>query len=332
MTKILVIRFSSIGDIVLTSPVLRCIKQQIEGVELHMLTKKQYASMFSAHPYVDHLHLLGSDQKALIQQLKVENFDYIIDLHHNLRTARIKWALKVAAYSFPKLNIKKWLTVRLKRNVLPEQHVVERYFTTVAPLGVKNDFIGIDFFIPSEDQVDINQVYGTTRVIAFAIGAQFATKRLPREKIVEIIQQLEEFVVLLGGEEDKETGDWIVSQLKRNNVVNSCGKLRLNQSASVVQQASVLLTHDTGLMHIASAFNTPIVSVWGNTVPAFGMFPYRPKKPNSFVLHEISNLSCRPCSKIGFNHCPKKHFKCMNDQNTTYIADSAKKLAMTQVK
>lgn len=330
MTKILVIRFSSIGDIVLTSPVLRCIKQQLPNVELHVLTKQQFATIFTAHPYIDQLHLWGADKKAIVKQLKDEKFDYVIDLHHNLRTQRLKWQLKSPSYSFPKLNIRKWLAVNFKWNTLPEQHVVDRYFQTVAKLGIKNDLKGIDYFIPPEDQVDLKRLYDADQLIAVAIGAQFSTKRLPQEKLLEIIQQLDATVVLLGGKEDEETGDWLVEQLSRANVFNSCGKLRLNQSASVVEQANALLTHDTGLMHIASAFDTPIISVWGNTVPAFGMFPYRPQKSSSFVIHEVKELGCRPCSKIGFGQCPKKHFRCMNDQNVTHIAKSIKEAAVTQ--
>jgi ADP-heptose:LPS heptosyltransferase len=120
---------------------------------------------------------------------------------------------------------------------------------------------------------------------------------------------------------DNETAEKIIKALPNQQIVNACGKFSLQQSASIVKQAAVLLTHDTGLMHIASAFQIPIVSVWGNTVPALGMYPYYPQNEKGFSIHEVSNLKCRPCSKIGFKTCPKKHFNCMNLQDAKAIAD-----------
>jgi len=322
--KILVIRFSSIGDIVLTTPIIRCLKKQVKGSEIHYLTKKNYQTILINNPYIDKLHLLSDKEKETLHQLKKENFDLIIDLHHNLRTLRIKTFLKVKSFSFPKLNVKKFLFVRFKKNVLPKVHVVDRYFETVKSLGVINDEHGVDYFIPRQEEVALDECGVQTPYIAVAIGAQFKTKRLPNEKISEILKGMDQPVVLLGGKEDEGNGNEISQQLPGEKVVNLCGKLSLNQSASMVRQASVLLTHDTGLMHIASAFDTPIVSVWGNTVPAFGMYPYRLNE-QKFSIHEVENLSCRPCSKIGFQKCPKGHFKCMENQSSEEIRTALRK-------
>lgn len=324
MTKILVIRFSSIGDIVLTTPVIRCIKSQLKNVELHVLTKSQYSVIFKSNPNIDKMHIWGNENKEVIKTLKSEQFDYVIDLHNNIRTKKLKTLLSSTAYSFPKLNIQKWLYVNFKWNRMPDIHIVDRYFQTVKELGVSNDNEGLDYFIPKEDEVDMSGHFGTSDIVSVAIGAQFATKKLPVSKIVEILDSIKKPIVLLGGKEDYDNAEEIV-KLSESNIFNTCGKFNLNQSASVVKQSKVLLTHDTGLMHIAAAFDTPIVSVWGNTVPEFGMYPYKPQNAELYSIHEVKGLSCRPCSKIGFQKCPKKHFNCMNQQNVAEITNSIEK-------
>jgi ADP-heptose:LPS heptosyltransferase len=119
--------------------------------------------------------------------------------------------------------------------------------------------------------------------------------------------------VLLGGNTDKAVGEEVVNALG-NKVYNACGKYNINQSASLLRQSNGVITHDTGLMHIAAAFNKKIVSVWGNTIPEFGMVPYFGNNlpTNGSIIAEVKGLSCRPCSKIGYDTCPKQHFKCMN--------------------
>ena len=323
--KILVIRFSSIGDIVLTSPIVRCIKQQLPTCELHFLTKSSYASIVRSNPYIDQVHALNESTKDLIQSLRSENFDVVIDLHKNVRTSRIKKALGVKSYAFPKLNIEKWLLVNFKRKTMPDVHVVDRYFEAVQALNVSNDDQGIDFFIPKEDEINIAEAYDLKRYLAVAIGAQFATKRLPEHKLVEILSQIQQPIVLLGGKEDHALGERLKNQLTTTTVFNLCGELSLLQSASMVAQSSALLTHDTGLMHIGSAFNIPIISVWGNTVPELGMYAYRPMKNENIHIHQVENLSCRPCSKIGHQKCPKGHFKCMEEQDSEKIAASVRR-------
>jgi ADP-heptose:LPS heptosyltransferase len=322
--KILVIRLSSIGDIVLTSPVVRCIKQQVPSCEIHFLTKAAFASIIHSNPFIDEVHTLNESTKNLIQALRLENFDVVIDLHKNIRTSRIKKALGVKSYSFPKLNIEKWLLVNFKRQSMPDVHVVDRYFEAVKSLNVTNEHKGIDFFIPEEDEIDVVASYGLTKYVAVAIGAQFATKRLPEEKLIEVLTQLTQPIVLLGGKEDNAVGERLKSTLKGQPIFNLCGELSLAQSASMVKQSAAVLTHDTGLMHIASAFDVPIISVWGNTVPELGMYAYRPSQNDNIHIHQVENLSCRPCSKIGHQKCPKGHFKCMVEQDSKEIAASVR--------
>jgi len=308
-TKFLILRFSSIGDIVLTTPVTRCIKKQYPNAEVHYATKQSFKVLVENNPYIDQYHLLGKSLNEFIATLKAENFDYIIDLHNNLRTSIIKFRLSSAkSFSFEKLNFKKWLLVNLKINQMPDVHIVDRYLKATESLGVINDNQGLDYFIPAKDIVQINEPY-----IAFAIGGQHATKKLPTTRIIEICQKLSGKIMLLGGKEDATAAEEIEKAVGVS-IINACGKYNLNQSASLVQQSAYLITHDTGLMHIASALKKKVISIWGNTVPEFGMYPYL----TEFKIIENKNLSCRPCSKIGYSKCPKGHFKCMSELNLDF--------------
>lgn len=311
--KILIIRFSSIGDIVLTTPVMRCLKQQLEGeVELHYLTKNQYKSILASNPNVAKVYGIDKSTNEVIEQLKNEQYDYIIDLHKNLRSKRVIRKLKALSFTFDKLNYQKWLMTTFKINKLPALHIVERYLKAVSILGVENDGLGLEYYIPESDVVDLRSLPETHQngYVSFAIGAQHNTKRLTVEKMINILAELNLPVVLLGGKEDVADAELIKNSVG-DLVYIACGKYNLNQSASLVHQSKVLLTHDTGLMHIGAALGISIVSVWGNTIPEFGMYPYYPKNPEKFVIIENKELNCRPCSKIGYDKCPKKHFKCM---------------------
>jgi ADP-heptose:LPS heptosyltransferase len=319
--RILVLRFSSIGDIVLTTPVLRCLKRKYPDAAIHYFTKKNFASLLLPNPYIAEVHTLSEDLSADIAALKAINFDMVVDLHHNLRTLRVKQALGVKqTYRFPKLNIQKWLYVNLKWNILPPKSIVERYFEPLKNIGVINDGQGLDFFIPegkdtSKDDIPMGHWMG---YVACVIGGSFATKQLPEAKWVALINKCPYPVILLGGPEDKDLGARIAAA-DPVKVYNACGKFNLLESADLVRKARVVVSNDTGLMHIATAFQKPLVSLWGNTTPWLGMFPYYGANNLSdvvspkFTIEEVQGLKCRPCSKIGYNKCPKGHFKCMLD-------------------
>ena len=330
MVKFLIIRLSSIGDIVLTTPVVRCLKNQVEHAEIHYLTKEQYQGIPGSNPYVDKVWIYRNNMKELLKNLERENFDYIIDLHHNIRSLRIKNKLRKISFSFDKLNLQKWLIVNLKINKLPDIHIVDRYLDTVKIFDVKNDGKGLDYFITEENKVPENTILSEIpeKFILLAIGEQHETKKASAEKLAEICDLVDFPVVICGGKDDLSLSESIISKLVQNrNVLNTTGKLSLNQSARLVQRASLVITHDTGIMHIAAAFKKIILSIWGNTIPEFGMYPYL-ADPLSRIF-EVNGLKCRPCSKIGHTTCPKKHFKCMNKQNSSAIASYAREILLT---
>jgi len=323
LKKILIIRFSSIGDIVLTTPIIRCLKQQLPNCEIHYLTKIQYKPILDENPYIDRIFCVRQKIDEVIDELKTENFDFIVDLHKNFRSLGVRKKLGVKAASFPKLNIKKWLLVHFKINRLPNIHIVDRYFVAVKSLGANNDLQGLDYFIPDYDQVKLETLpyEFSGGYIGFVIGGQHKTKQLPIEKSVEILKKINKPVVILGGPEDYVQAEDIIRKVD-GDLFNACGKYNINQSASLVRQADVIITGDTGLMHIAAAFRKKIISVWGNTVPEFGMYPYMPGDKDLSKIFEIKDLSCRPCSKIGYDKCPKGHFDCMNKLDAVSVASA----------
>jgi ADP-heptose:LPS heptosyltransferase len=314
MTRILIIRFSSIGDIVLTTPVVRCLKQQLPGAEVHYLTKKQYVTLLSVNPYIDKIWTFDNNFGELLPELKKQQFDFIADLHKNLRSAWVVFNLRRPAGTFPKLNLQKWLLARFSMDLLPQVHIVDRYFRAVRKFGIRNDGKGLDHFIPPEEEVDINILPLSHRdgYYTFVIGARHNTKIFPAERVAALCSRLPKPVVLLGGPEDRDRAILIAS-LAGGRVFNACGQFTINQSASLIRQSEKVITNDTGLMHIAAALKKPVISIWGSTVPAFGMYPYLPEQMQDLsTIVEVKGLHCRPCSKLGYDACPKKHFDCMN--------------------
>lgn len=319
--KILFVRFSSIGDVVLTTPVVRATKEQVADVEIHYLTKKSFGGIVTQNPNVSKVFTIEKSIDEVTDALKKEQYDWIIDLHNNVRTKGLKLKLRRPSRTFRKLNREKWLLVNAKINKMPDVHVVDRYFETVAHLGVQSDGKTGDFIIHADNEVSLKSwELDLNEFVAIAIGAQHPTKCLPVEKLVELIDRIEAPVVLIGGPTDVSKAEAIVDQSKKD-LINTVGKLNLEQSASVVRQAKHLITHDTGMMHIASCFDVPMSTVWGNTVPDFGMYPYQPEK-KTYSMHQVEGLKCRPCSKIGSEACPKKHFDCMMKQDIEGIVRS----------
>ncbi|MDR6941308.1 glycosyltransferase family 9 protein [Mucilaginibacter pocheonensis] len=308
--KILVIRFSSMGDIIYTTPVVRCLKKQIPGAEVHFLTKPAFKYIYDNNPYVDKLLLLRATLSATINEIKAEDYDYIIDLHNNLRTAIIKLRTGIRSSTYQKQPIKKWLSLKFKLKLIRPVHLVDRYLKTVTFLGVVNDGQPIDYYIKADHQLNnLLPVSHQNEYVAFVIGATHFTKRMPNEKIISICRQLSSPVVLLGGNDVKANGDIIAGAIGAT-VYNASGITSLDESVFLVSKAKSIIGFDTGLTHIAEAFDKPIASVWGGTTPdLLGVQPYMVKD----VLVTGVDLPCRPCSKFGLEKCPLGHFKCMYD-------------------
>ncbi|MFM1933373.1 MAG: hypothetical protein RL360_253 [Bacteroidota bacterium] len=315
--RLLFIRFSAIGDIVLASPALRCAKQQIPGVEIHFLTKKSMKALSEANPYVDQFHYFDKDLSATIQELKACKFDYIIDLHKNLRTLRIRLALGVPYLSYNKLSVEKFLLTKFKVNRMADRHISMRSVDTLAPLGVSYDGKGLDYFVPSEV---IQPVFFPEGYVALVIGASYATKKLPLESLKVLCSQIPHPIVLVGGKEEVADGDSLAA-LHPERIVNTCGAYSLHESALIVSKARLVISHDTGMLYIACAFEKNVIAIWGATSPALQVEPFMPVDSKAQVFQSIvPDLACQPCSNFGTKTCPKGHFACMKQQDLPEIA------------
>ncbi len=341
--RLLFIRFSSIGDIVFTTPAIRCAKQQIPGVEIHFLTKAAMKAVTIGNPYIDHFHYFDKDLQATINQLKACNFDYIIDLHKNYRTYQIQKALGVPSLSYEKLSLQKFLLTKLHLNFMPMRHIADRCLDALSSLGIVNDGKGLDYFIPKETTINAVALPASfeSGYIALVIGASYATKKLPVSALQQLCHKIPYPIVLIGGKEDEAEGA-AVEAINPIKIWNACGKFNLQESALLVKQSRTVISHDTGFLYIACAFHKKTVAIWGATSPALQVEPYYPVAQQvnqtnlntntaSTILNNnemyfnaiVPNLTCQPCSNYGTNHCPQGHFACMQQQDLKSIADKA---------
>lgn len=317
--KILIIRFSSIGDIVLTSPVIRCVKNQIANCEVHYLTKHSFKQIVESNPSVSKVYAIEKEVSEVLDKLNGEKYDMIIDLHDNIRSRQVSASLKTRTYRYSKQRFKRFLLTQFKVDLL-HNHVVDRYFSAVKKLNVINDGKGLDYFIPEQDDITPAKL-PFTHIAGFCVivvGAKHFTKQIPLEKLKELCSKISMPIMLIGGVEDAYTGTQLES-IDSFKIYNGCGKYNINQSASLIKRAKFVITPDTGMMHIAAAFNKRIISIWGSTEKRLGFTPYN-NQANS-VMIENTDLSCRPCHKHGLSECPKGHFKCMHDLDMQKVID-----------
>ena len=329
--KFLFIRFSSIGDIVLATPAIRCLKTQLPGAEVHFLTKRSFKAVTEANPYIDQFHYYDNNLIDLITQLNREKFDLIIDLHKNFRTTIIKFWLSVPVVSYNKLSIQKFLLTQFGINVMPSRHITDRCLDAIAPLGVVNDGMGLDYFIPAEQHIKSTDIPTSHQAgfIALVIGASYFTKKLPVKKLQALCASIQFPIILIGGKEDVKEGEEIAS-IDSVKIYNACGKFSLHESADIVKQSQLVISHDTGFQYIACAFNKKVLAIWGGTSPLLAVEPYY--GINQMQVHTegvayqnfiVPNLSCQPCSNYGTKTCPKGHFNCMQQQDIGIIASTA---------
>lgn len=322
--RLLFIRFSSIGDIVFTTPAIRCAKLQIPNAEIHFLTKASMKSVTEANPYIDQFHYFDNNLSALVDQFKEIEFDYIIDLHSNFRTFKIKKALGVPALTYKKLSIQKFLLTKWHLNCMPHRHIADRCLDTLKPLGVVNDGKGLDHFVPNTVTLSAKDIPTAHQAgyVAFVIGASYATKKLPLEQLQQLCHLIQYPIILIGGKEDAAIGEQVAS-VNPIKIYNACGKFNLHESALLVQQSKTVLSHDTGFLYVACAYHKKTIAIWGATSPALDVEPYYPQElalQDMYTNAIVPHLPCQPCSNYGTHICPQGHFACMRQQNLKEIA------------
>ena len=314
--KVLIIRFSSIGDIVLTSPIVRCVAQQLKA-EIHFLTKKEFLPLVDHNPSIKKCFGFTGDF-TITNKLAQEDYDIIIDLHNNLRSKRIRIQLKTKTFVYDKQTLNRFLLVNLKWDRLNGLHVVDRYFSAVENIGVENDGKGLEFFIPNETlTLDLPQQY-----IVAVIGTAHFTKDIPITLMHNILEGLNIPVILVGGEEHTDHALELVNK-STSNLFNFVGKTSLLETADIIQKSALVITPDTGMMHLAAALNKRIIAIYGSTSSLLGFTPYMPGNEDHYQIIEHESLNCRPCTKQGKQKCPKGHFKCMNDLDSVRIVEKA---------
>ena len=322
MDRALVVRFSSIGDIVLTSPIVRSLYEH--GFRVDFLTKKSFVDLVRYNPAIDRIWTL-EDYKSfseLIAELKQQRYSAIFDLHGNLRTLRLRLSMfKTPFYIYDKCWLNRFLYVNFK--IRREcDHVVLRYAQSLHKAGIPFLNRGLELHLPSYIRIsDLPDKYWV-----LVVGAAHRTKQIPEDKAAYLLNRIGGVPVLLGGGKEERSAREILKYAKREKVISFVGKLSLLESAFVIKNAQFVVTPDTGMMHIAAAFRKPMIVIWGNTVPEFGMGPYVPDQEVPIYQFEVKGLDCRPCHKHGRLSCPKGHWNCMHKQNWGKIVEVGRML------
>ncbi|NPA33321.1 MAG: glycosyltransferase family 9 protein [Chlorobi bacterium] len=322
MDRALVVRFSSIGDVVLTSPIVRSLCEH--GFKVDFLTKRAFADLVRYNPAVERVWAL-EDYKSfseLVSALKKERYSAIFDLHGNLRTLRLRLAMfKTPFYTYDKCWLNRFLYVNFK--IQREcKHVVLRYAQTLRKAEIPFLNRGLELHLPSGlDVPDLPDNYWV-----LVVGAAHRTKQIPEDKGAYLLDTIGGNSVLLGGKKELESAKEILKLTSRRDVLSLVGKLSLLESAYVIKNARFIVTPDTGMMHIAAAFRKPMIVIWGNTVPEFGMGPYVPEQHVPIFQFEVKGLKCRPCHKHGRDKCPKGHWSCMYKQDWGSIVEAGRTL------
>jgi lipopolysaccharide heptosyltransferase II len=325
--NILVIRFSSLGDVLLTTPVIRGLRQRYPGARIDVLVKPLYADLLRFNPHVTSVITFedGADQSlaALGGELRRRRYDLVLDLHRSLRSNLLRpWLWRARRRSVRKFVVRRYLLVRWKwntyRGIVP---VPDRYRAAAADLGVQDDGEGLELCLPDETlaamraRMERLKIERFPTVIGFAPTARHFTKCWPAERFVACGVALASKpgvkILVFGAKDEAEYCGDIVHLINTSAggrvAENLSADSSLLESAAAMDYCKVVLCNDSGLMHLASARRRPVVALFGSTVKEFGFAPYR--TPGGVIEH--AGLPCRPCSHIGRESCPLDHFHCM---------------------
>ncbi len=319
--RILVIRLGAIGDVLLTTPFLRVLKETYPNASIDYVVKEMYTSLLEDHPYIDHLYAFSSRDgkrgwRAILKDIQQNNYDLIVDLQNNLRSRTWSLLSGVREQRLYRLGRgKRFLMVYGRLNQTKKfKSVPAKYIEILSDWNVQEDSVGPEIFISDsihnkvDQKIEDSGVSNKKTLVLLAPGASKVTKRWPFERYVQVANYyLREGmeVGLIGGKQDTLLCQKMSDEIK-GPVMNLTGECSLLESAAAIQRADVLVTNDTGMMHMATAVSTPVVAIFGPTSRHFGFFPYQ--SVSEVVEKEIK---CRPCSYHGSRKCPKGHFKCM---------------------
>lgn len=307
--KILIIRLSSFGDIVLTYPFITYLRNKFPDAKIDYLTKNKFASLVNMHDEIDYVISYGGEKISELRDIIDRNkYDLIFDIHKNLRSIFSTIFLNTKKFRYKKDTMKKLLLVVFKINLIKNVIPVYKKYLLVLNRGFKLEsleYLVTDLNFKKERIID--EPY-----ILIAPSSKHFTKTFPKEKFGQIIKEFENKKFVIIGDNTKE--DIEICNYLGNisaNVINFCAKTNFNNLANLVNDSQLVICNDSGVLHLAEALNKKVITFFGSTVKEFGFYP----NLNSTLVFENNNLRCRPCTHIGKSKCPKKHFKCMNDIN-----------------
>jgi lipopolysaccharide heptosyltransferase II len=329
--RILLVRFSSIGDVLLTTPLIRALRRACPDATITALTKRQFAPLLADNPHLDATLALGPEDSlpALGRSIRQQRFTHLLDLHGNLRSRILRLLAPGPWQSYnPRRRARREL-IRFKRDRYPDRvPVAERYFEAARDLGVTPDGGPPEFAVSTERDAEAGGWLGPMVPerghVALAPGAHHATKRWPAAHWEALAARLASHgygVVVVGGLQDA-TLSQAVARAAGAAGRSATGQFDLPGSAALLARARVLVSGDTGLMHLATAVGTPVVALFGPTVEQFGFFPYR---ATAVVLQR--DLPCRPCSAMGGTRCPLGHHRCLTEITPEEVAARVMELA-----
>ncbi len=305
--KILVIRLSSLGDILLVTPVVRALKNKNPGISIDFLLREEYSDALKLNNNLDNLYFYKRDGRfkaGLLESLKMNKYDFVFDLQNNYRSREICSALKVKTFRFFKHSLDKFLLVNFKINRLKNtKQIPFRYAGTIGELAL--DERGIDLYT---DKFPDKIISGKNNLIGFCPGARHFTKRWPADYFVKLGNLLTQYgftVLLFGGKSDRQLCSEISGQITTSYDLSNNNDLL--QTVADMKSCKIIVGNDSGLIHAASSTNAKIIVIFGSTVREFGFAPFN----CDHLILENNLLTCRPCSHIGKEICPKKHFNCM---------------------
>lgn len=322
--KILIIRFSSLGDILLTTPLLRVLKKKYPQAEIDFLIKTNFIDAIKLNPNINNVISWQTENELELAIIKFKStkYDFVIDLQNNFRSKKVISKIGKSNFSFKKPNVRKFLLVNFKLNLLKnEKTIPERYIEVIPELKIDKN--GLELFLPKE----INgQLSDAKSIIGLAPGAFHFTKRWPINFYAQIGNKFVEngfMVLILGGKSDRDICNQLNTAIKGS--INLSNNNKLFETAANMKKCKLVICNDSGLMHTATSVGIPVVSIFGSSVKEFGFSPFGVKN----LVIENNNLSCRPCSHIGKASCKKKHFKCMNDLEPNLVYEKITKFMST---
>ncbi len=320
--NILIIRLSSIGDILLTTAFIRQTRRTFPEADIDFVIKKKFAGLIHSNPHINRVYEyndLGPTKVSdFAKRFTGSEYDYIFDLHNNLRSIYLRHKINAKnKYYIRKNKLAQIAFVKLKnRQLYPYKDIPQRYLDVGHPAGISDDGKGLEIFWNSDTETGITNKFNkmgidtSNSIIGLAPGAGYFTKRWPVEYFARLVGLINEHstynIAIIGGDNEKE----ISRKLEHlPGVYNLCGKLSIIESGIAISKFKCLVSNDSGMMHMATAVNTPVLALFGSSVKEFGFYPYRAKA----VVVDNKNAKCRPCSHVGKNKCPQKHFNCMQE-------------------